>query len=75
MKACRVSRVVSPLTLNLGTRWKSVVNFTPSLFSPGKEPRCALNRRLGCPRAVLDFLEKRKISSLYQDSNLGSSSP
>ena len=62
MKAFRVSGGVSPLILNLGTRWKSVVNFMPSLFFPGKEPRCALSRRLDGPRAILDFLEKRKIS-------------
>jgi hypothetical protein len=32
---------------NFGTRWRSLVNITPGHFTPGKEPRYPLNRRLG----------------------------
>jgi hypothetical protein len=61
MKACGVSRSVAGLPLNLGGRWKSVVNFMPSLFSPGKELQYKLNRMLSDPRAIPDFLENGKI--------------
>jgi hypothetical protein len=34
--------------LDLGTRWRRVVSFTPLLpYSWGKSPRCPLDRRLG----------------------------
>jgi len=36
--AYRGSRSVALLIFNLGTNWKCVANFTPRLFSPGKNP-------------------------------------
>jgi hypothetical protein len=58
----------TPTILNLGTRWKRVVNFTHVPFThgetaPGTE---------GCidPRADLDSME-RTISCPYQESNRG----
>jgi len=40
MKACRENRDITPLVLNLGTRW-STSHSGP--FSLGKERRCPLN--------------------------------
>ena len=47
MKADRKSRGVAPLFLNLGTRWRSVVNFTPQPLCRRKEPRYPLSGGLG----------------------------
>jgi hypothetical protein len=39
VKAYRGSRVIAPLILNLGNKWKSVVNFTPwSLYPRERTP-------------------------------------
>jgi hypothetical protein len=38
------SRGIAPLILNLGTRYRRVVNFKPGHFIPAKNP---LTRRLG----------------------------
>jgi hypothetical protein len=41
MKACRRFRGMTPLILNLGSGWSSVVNFTPpppAALPPGKYP-------------------------------------
>jgi hypothetical protein len=41
-------KLITPLTLNLGTSWKWVVTFTHRPFYPrGKSPRCPINKRLG----------------------------
>jgi len=45
MKSDLGSGVTHPLVLNLETRWKWVVSFTPRPFYPAKERRYELNRR------------------------------
>jgi len=41
---------IAPRILNLGTRWRSVVNLTTrSLYFRGKSPQHALDRRVGGP--------------------------
>jgi hypothetical protein len=48
MKAYRVNGGIAPRILDLGTRWRSVLSFTPRLFYPqGKIPWYPLDRRLG----------------------------
>jgi len=43
---------VAPLILNLGTRWRIVVSFTPRpLYSRGEIPRYPLDRRLDGPQS------------------------
>jgi len=37
MKAYGGRRCIAPLLLSLSTRWRQVVNITPSCFTPGKE--------------------------------------
>jgi hypothetical protein len=49
MKAYRGSRGIPPFILILGTR-SYVVNFTPRLLYPWKEPRYPLYRRVGGPQ-------------------------
>jgi hypothetical protein len=52
MKAYWGSGSVVPYILDLGTRWKLVVNFTPRpLYPPGKSPWYPLYRRLGGPQS------------------------
>jgi len=56
------SRVVAPLTLNLGTRWRWVVNtgrYSSRERSPGKD---RTGGSVG-PKAVLDIVEERNIFS------------
>ena len=50
MKAYRGSRHV-PSILNLGARWRLVVNITPWPLYPGKEPWYPLNRWLDGPHS------------------------
>ena len=50
MKTYRGSRGTASLILNFEPRWRWVVNITPRLLQPGKEPRYLLNRRLGGPQ-------------------------
>jgi hypothetical protein len=49
MKAYTVSRGTAPLILNLGTKWRCVVNIKFRRVIPGKEPRYPLKRGLGVP--------------------------
>jgi hypothetical protein len=43
---------ITPLILDLGTRWRWVVSFTPCLLYPqGKSPWYPLGRRLGGPQS------------------------
>jgi len=45
-------RGIAPIILNLCTRWKCVVRFIPSHFTPqDKCPGHPLNRKLGEPRS------------------------
>jgi hypothetical protein len=46
------SGVIAPRILDLGTRWRRAVNFTPRpLYPQGKSPSCPLDRRLGGPQS------------------------
>jgi hypothetical protein len=52
MRAYCGSGGVAPRILDLGTRLRWVVNFTPRLLYPqGKSPRYPLDRRLGGPQS------------------------
>jgi hypothetical protein len=52
MKTYWGSAVIAPSILDLGTRWKWVVSFTPlPLYPQGRNPWHPLNRRLGGPRS------------------------
>jgi hypothetical protein len=54
---------IAPRILNLGTRWRWVVGFTPRpLYPQGKSPRYPLDRRLGGTRAVLGAVDEEKNS-------------
>jgi len=49
MKACRMHRVIAPLILNLGARWRWVANTIHQSLYPGKEPKYQLHRsHYGC---------------------------
>jgi hypothetical protein len=55
MKAYWGSGGVAPRILNLGTRWRWVVSFTPRpLYTQGKSPWYLLDRRLGGPQSRSD---------------------
>jgi hypothetical protein len=61
---------MAPLILDLGTRWRWVVSFTPRpLYPQGKSPLYPLDRMLGGPRAVLDAVSERKIPSPCRESS------
>jgi hypothetical protein len=52
MKAAWGSGGIAPLILDLGTRWRWVVSFTPRLLYPqGKIPSYPLDRKLGGPQS------------------------
>jgi hypothetical protein len=52
MKTYWGSRGIAPRILDLGSRWRRVVSFTPRpLYSQGKSPRYPLDRRLGGPQS------------------------
>jgi hypothetical protein len=68
MKACRGSRSMAPLILNLGARWRWAVSFMPWSLYPRKEPRYPLGGWVG-PRTGLNILEKRKICCPSQHLN------
>jgi hypothetical protein len=63
----------SSIILNLGTRWIWVTTFMPCRFTAGKKPPAATGYESGWPRAYLDAMEMRKISSLCQELNPDSS--
>jgi hypothetical protein len=70
METYRGSRGIAPLILDLGIRWRWVVNFMPRpLYPQGKSPWCPLNRRWVDPRTLLDAVVKRKIPSPRRESN------
>jgi hypothetical protein len=76
------------IILDVGTRWRWVVSFTPQLLYPrGKSPQYPLDKRLGGPQSRSRFCRMEKIffpllgiepsrparsQSLYQLSYLGS---
>jgi hypothetical protein len=70
LKAYWASRGIAPRILDLGTRWRWVVSFTPPpLYPQGKSPWYPLDTRLGGPRTVLDAVVKRKIPSPRREWN------
>jgi hypothetical protein len=79
MKAYWGSRNIAPCILDLGSRWRWMVSFTPRpLYPYGKRPWYALDRRLGGPQTRsgrggedknsqhLPVLEHRIIQSVVQ---------
>jgi hypothetical protein len=47
-KCSQLSNSTAPRILNVRTKWKRVVSFTPlPLYVRGKRPRCPVDRRLG----------------------------
>jgi hypothetical protein len=62
----------SSTILDLGTRWRRVVSFTPMpLYHRGKSPRYPLDRRLGAPQSQFRRCGGEKISCHCQQSNPG----
>jgi hypothetical protein len=60
----------APHILDLGTKWRWVVSFTPRpLYPLGKSAWHPLDRRLCEPQSLLDAVVKRKIPSPCRDSN------
>jgi hypothetical protein len=52
MKAYRMSGDIAPSILDLGSRWRSVVSFTPRpLYPQGKSPWYPLDKKLGGPQS------------------------
>jgi hypothetical protein len=75
MKAYWRSGGIAPCILDLGTRWRWVVSFTARpLYPPEKETLVPMMRGWVGPRAGLDAVVRRKISSSYRDSSPKSSS-
>jgi hypothetical protein len=66
MKSYRKNRIIAPLILTLGLRWRRLVNFTrPGHFSLGIEPRSPLYRGLRKPQGRSGrFGENRTLFSL-----------
>ena len=65
MKAYTGSRGTAPLILNLGTKWRCVVNIKFRRVIPGKEPRYPMKRGLGGPQSWSGrFGEEENLSPL-----------
>ena len=75
MEACRGSRDIVPLILNLGTTWRQVFNFIPWHLATGENPSTHCTGGWVGPGTCLDILEKRKIFFLWWDFNSKISSP
>jgi hypothetical protein len=61
---------VAPRNLDLGTRWRWVVSFTPRpLYPQGKSPRYPLDRRRGGPQSRSGCGGEEKIPSPRRESN------
>jgi hypothetical protein len=61
MKACRRSRGITPLILYLGNRYGEWPTSSPVRFTPRKQLRYPLNRRVCGSRAGMGVLAKEKI--------------
>jgi hypothetical protein len=71
MKTYWGSGGIAPRILDLGTRWRWVVSFTPRpLYHQGKSPWYPLDRRLGRPQSRSGGGGEEKIPSLRRESNL-----
>jgi hypothetical protein len=65
------SRGIAPRILDLGTRWRGVVSFTPDRFTPRERaPGTHLIGSWVGPRSRLDAIVKRKIPSPCQGIEL-----
>jgi hypothetical protein len=65
---------ITPCILNLGTRWRWMVSFTPwALYTRGKSPRYPLDRRFGGPQSLSERggEEKNSYHSPYRELNPG----
>jgi hypothetical protein len=71
LQAQRWSLDMAQLIRNFGARWNGNLTQRPGHFTPGKEPRYPLYRRLRGPGAGLDGCEK---SRPHRDSIPGPSS-
>jgi hypothetical protein len=70
MKTYWGSEGIAPRILDLDTRRRWVVSFTPwPLYLQGRRPHCLLDRRLGGPQSQSERGEEENISSLYRESN------
>jgi len=62
-----VNRGMAPCVLNLGTRWKWVVSFTPRpLYPCGKISRYPSDRRLSVSQSRSGLDGKQRVSKLYE---------
>jgi hypothetical protein len=66
IKACRGTRSIASLILNLSTRWKQVVKVMPwPLYLQSKHPWYSLNGKLGEPQNQSICCGEEKISWAY----------
>lgn len=74
MKAYRRCRTIAPRVLNLGSKWRRVVNFAPrGPLLPGNNLGTQSVGGWVDRRAGLDVSEKKKVSYQFRDLNLGPS--
>jgi hypothetical protein len=74
-KACRWNRGIAPLILNLVTRRRWVVNFTPRPLCPGERILVPItNRKLIRPQIPSGWLWRKYFSCSCRNSNPGPSS-
>jgi hypothetical protein len=70
MKAYWRSGDIAPRIIDLGTRWRWVVSFTPwPLYPQGKSPPYPLDRRLSGPQSRSGHGAEVKNSQPHRDSN------
>ena len=67
MYAYRGSRGIAPFIRNLDARRGECSASLPGRFTPGKEYRCPLNRKLGGHRSCLVVLKRLKLSCLCRN--------
>jgi hypothetical protein len=61
LSAPRGNRGIAPLILNLGTKWRCVLNFDSAALLPGKNTRASWTGGRVVPKACLDVVGKRRI--------------
>jgi hypothetical protein len=72
MKAYLRNGSIAPRILDLGTRWRWVVSFTPRpLYPQGKRRNSVTHWLGGCvgPRSILDTVEKKIILTTRRETN------
>jgi hypothetical protein len=76
MKAYKGSRGIAPFILNIGARWRKVVNIAAWLLHPQQRTLIPTEQKARwAPRVGMNYLEKRRISCPCGDSSPGPSSP